>query len=281
MEKTMNIDEKSYLQLLNEVMLHGEEENDRTGVGTKSLFGKSLKFDLSNGTIPMLTSKKMFARGVFEELMFFIRGQTDSKILEAKGVNIWKGNTSREFLDKRGLDYPEGEMGPMYGRQWRGKEIDQLKEVFNLIKNDPNSRRIVMSSWDVDNLDKMVLAPCHPFTQFYVKKGKLDCQFVCRSTDLFLGFPFNVLSYAMLTHFLAKAAGLEAHELTFVGGDVHIYKTHYDAVREQLKNEPYDFPTMKINKELSSIEDIEKLEFIDIKIENYQHHTAIKAEMAI
>lgn len=291
----MKLEEERYLDLLREIANFGVEKEDRTGVGTIGIFGTQLRFSLENNVVPMLTTKKMFAKGVVEELLFFIRGETDTKKLEEKGVNIWKGNTTREFLDKIGLKhFPEGYMGKMYGEQWRswGKEngnynsssykgIDQLQNAFNLIKNDPNSRRIVVSAWNVSDLDEMCLNPCHPLYQFYVANGKLSCQFYMRSVDSFLGFPFNLLSYAILTHIMAKATGLEPKEIIFSGGDVHIYKTHLEQVKEQISREPYPFPTMKINKEINSVEDMEKLKFKDFEFSGYQSHPAIKAEMAI
>lgn len=301
----MNKEEQKYLDMLEDIIENGSTRQDRTGVGTRGLFGTQLRFSLEGGKIPMFTSKKLFARGVVEELLFFLRGQTDSKILESKGVNIWQGNTTREFLDNRGLKHlPEGHMGKMYGHQWRRfgahdevvdyesslyestpQGVDQIANVIHLLKTDPYSRRIVVNAWNPNDLDKMVLAPCHPLFQFYVEEGpmcrKLSCVFYMRSSDAFLGLPFNILSYAFLTHILAATVGMEAKELVFMGGDTHVYKNHMDQVREQLTREPFEFPTLKIKKNLSSIEDIEKLEFTDFEISNYQSHPAIKAPMAV
>jgi thymidylate synthase len=296
----MNKEEQKYLDMLKDIIENGSERKDRTGIGTHGIFGTQLRFSLDGGKIPMMTSKKTFARGVFEELIFFLRGQTDSKILERKGVNIWQGNTTREFLDKRGLPhYPEGEMGKMYGHQWRsfGKSllsfqedqgllnmkhgVDQIENVIKLLKEDPYSRRIVVNTWNASDLNEMCLAPCHPMFQFYVDNGKLSCSFYMRSSDAFLGLPFNILSYAFLTHILAATVGLEAGELIFMGGDTHVYNNHLDQVRELLTREPYEFPTLKINKKLSSLEDIEELEFTDFEILNYKSHPAIKAPMAV
>lgn len=291
----MNKEEQKYLDMLKDIIENGSERKDRTGVGTHGLFGTQLRFSLADGRIPMMTSKRTFARGVFEELIFFLRGQTDTKILESKGVNIWQGNTTREFLDKRGLEhYPEGEMGPMYGHQWRraGHEnryghshkssgVDQIANVIKLLKEDPFSRRIVVNTWNAPDLDKMCLTPCHPLFQFYVDDGKLSCSFYMRSSDAFLGLPFNILSYAFLVHILAATVGLEPGELIFMGGDTHVYNNHLDQVRELLTREPYEFPTLKINKKLSSLEDIEELEFTDFEISNYKCHPAIKAPMAV
>lgn len=279
----MNKEEQSYLDLLNNILISGDDRLDRTGVGTKSIFGTSLRFSLENNKLPMLTTKKMFKKGVIEELLFFIRGETDSKKLEAKGVNIWKGNTSREFLDKRGLHHlQEGQMGPMYGHLWRNfNGVDQLKNALHLIKTDPSSRRIMVTAYDPSLSSKSVLDPCHLFFQFYVNKGKLSCQWLQRSVDYFLGASFNIMSYSILTHLMAKASGLKAGELIFVGGDTHLYKSHLEQAKEQISREPYEFPTIKIEKDISSIEDMEKLSLEDFVIEGYQSHPAIKAEMAI
>lgn len=292
-----NQDEYNYLNLLKGIIERGTERSDRTGVGTKSLFATRLRFSLEGGKIPMLTTKRIFTRGVVEELLFFIRGETNTKLLEAKGVNIWKGNTSREFLDKRGLThYKEGEMGPMYGAMWRKfgvpttfedcssprhKPVDQLQNCFDLIKKDPDSRRIIISAYNPQASPYSVLEPCHFFTQFYVDNGKLSCQFQMRSVDTFLGCPFNLLSYGILTHLMAKATGLQARELIFVGGDTHIYNTHIEQVKEQLTRKPYDFPTLNIKKDISSIEDMENLSFEDFEFLDYKYHPAIKATMAV
>lgn len=290
----MNLEEKNYLNLLDSVLKTGSVREDRTGVGTIGLFGTQLRFNLENNIVPMLTTKKMFTKAIIEELLFFIRGETNTKLLEDKGVNIWKGNTSREFLDKKGLQYlPEGDMGKGYGYQWRkfGEHdngdsickngIDQLQQVFDTIKNNPNDRRMIISAWNPQQLPEMALPPCHLLFQFYVDNGYLSCQWYQRSVDMFLGLPFNILSYAILTRIMAQATGLKAKEVIFTGGDTHIYSNHADQVKEQISREPYNFPTMQINKNISSIQDIEKLSFEDFVIDNYQHHPAIKAPMAI
>ena len=278
-----NKEEEQYLDLLRKIMVFGNSRNDRTQNGTLSLFGQQMRFSLENNVVPVITTKKLFIRGVIEELLFFIRGETDTKKLEDKGVNIWKGNTSREFLDKRGLiDYTEGEMGPMYGSLWRNwNGIDQLKNAINLIKNDPCSRRIMITAYNPSLSDSCVLDPCHILQQYYVDNNKLSCQVVCRSQDLFLGTPFNILSYAILTILMAKASNLNPGELIWVGGDCHIYKTHIKAATEQVIREPFPFPKLFIDKEISSIEDMENLEFNDFRIEGYECHAAIKADMAV
>lgn len=280
--------ESKYLELLSNILDNGEKKSDRTGVGTLSVFGTNLKFSLENNTLPLLTTKKMAIKSIVEELLFFIRGDTDSKLLEQKGVNIWKGNTSREFLDKRGLfSYKEGEMGPMYGAQWRDfsrcdgqKGVDQLEQSLHLLKNDPNSRRILISAYNPNVSNLCVLDPCHLLIQFNVSGNNLSCQWYQRSVDSFLGLGFNITSYAILTHLMAEAAGLKAKELIFVGGDTHIYLNHVNQVKEQISRTPYNFPTISIPK-VSSIQDMEKLSFEDFKINNYISHPSIKAEMAI
>lgn len=298
----MNKEEQDYLDLLADIVVTGEEKPDRTGVGIYSKFGETLRFSLSDNKVPMLTTKKMFTKGIVEELLFFLRGESDTKILEAKGVNIWKGNTTREFLDKTGLKhFPEGYMGKMYGHQWRKfgahdevanyesgayestpTGVDQIANVIHLLKTDPNSRRIVVNAWNAKDLPRMCLAPCHPMFQFYVTNdNELSCCFYMRSVDMFLGFPFNLLSYAILTHIIAKTVGMKAKELVFMGGDTHVYKSHLNQVEEQRRREPFEFPTLQINKELNSIQDIEQLQLSDFKFEGYQSHPAIKAEMAV
>jgi len=282
------LSESKYLELLSNILDNGEKKSDRTGVGTLSVFGTNLKFSLENNTLPLLTTKKMAIKSIVEELLFFIRGDTDSKLLEQKGVNIWKGNTSREFLDKRGLfSYKEGEMGPMYGAQWRDfsrcdgqKGVDQLEQSLHLLKNDPNSRRILISAYNPNVSNLCVLDPCHLLIQFNVSGNNLSCQWYQRSVDSFLGLGFNITSYAILTHLMAEAAGLKAKELIFVGGDTHIYLNHVNQVKEQISRTPYNFPTISIPK-VSSIQDMEKLSFEDFKINNYISHPSIKAEMAI
>lgn len=299
----MNQEELQYLHLL-ATILNGSERTDRTGVGTFGIFGSQLRFSLENDKVPMLTTKKIFTKGVIEELLFFLRGETNTKKLEAAGVNIWKGNTTREFLDKRGLtDLPEGDMGKSYSFQYRnfgGKitsnkydaskrppmnryadGVDQISEALHLLKTDPYSRRIVVSAWNPKQLSEMALPPCHCFYQMYVDNGKLSLQWYQRSVDSFLGLPFNILSYAILTKLFAAAANLEPGELVFVGGDTHIYKNHVKQVLEQIVREPYPFPTMKIKKKIQTVEDMENLSFEDFVFENYQSHPLIKAPMAI
>lgn len=304
----MNHEEQRYLDILNTALI-GEDRDDRTGVGTYSIFDQSLEFSLLDDQFPLLTTKKMFLKGIVEELLFFLRGDTDTKLLEAKGVNIWKGNTTREFLDKRGLTYlAEGDMGKGYGFQWRNfggerieqfdlgndlkdydktntylhKGTDQISSLLYSLKNDPNSRRHILSAWNPDQLNEMALPPCHMFAQFIVhNKEYLSCRFTMRSVDSFLGLPYNIASYALLTKIMAKAVGLKPSKLVFNGGDVHVYKNHLEAVQTQIERTPYEFPKLKINKELNSIKDIECLQYGDFELIGYDCHHAIKAKMAV
>lgn len=294
--------ECNYLSLLKNVLENGENRDDRTGVGTRSLFAQSLRFDLREG-FPLFTTKKVFLRGVFEELMWFIRGQTDTKILEEKGVNIWKSNTRRKFLDNIGLhDLPEGEAGPIYPFQWRyfgakypykSGGVDQIKYIINLLKNDPYSRRIMISAWNPKDLDKVCLPACHTSVSFYVSGIKddvkrLNCSFNMRSSDLFLGLPFNVASYALLTHMLVHILGFGVGELVCNLTDSHIYNTHIEQVLEQISRPVRQLPTLKINmpeKELKTVDDLvkelESFEYTNIKILNYRPHGVLKGVMAV
>lgn len=289
-------EENKYLHLLQRILDEGTTKGDRTGTGTKSVFGTQLSFDLSN-SFPIITTKKVYWKGVVEELLWFIRGETDSKKLEEKGVKIWTGNTSREFLDKKGLKYPEGEIGPGYGFQWRhwGKEykynenqytimyegVDQLANVINTLKKNPNDRRMIVSAWNVSEIDKMALPPCHLLYQFDVTDGKLNCQWYQRSVDSFLGLPFNISSYALLTCLIAKVVGLKPGTLTFSGGDTHLYLNHLDQAKEQVSRNPFPFPQLNIKKDIKSLEDIEALELSDLELVGYISHAPIKAEMAV
>jgi len=264
---------------------------------TASVFGKHFRFDLSDGLFPLLTTKKMFFRGIVEELLFFIRGDTDTKVLESKGVNIWKGNTNRQFLDSLGMtSRKEGLMGPMYGYQWRffnamydeekgavlnDEGVDQLKNVINLIRNDPMSRRIVLTSFNPKQASEGVLYPCHSLiVQFYVNSnGNLDMFCYNRSQDLFLGTPFNIASSALLLVLIAKITDKKPGVLNMSLGDVHLYKSHYELAQIQAERQPYMFPSLKINKDVKELSDICEMTSEDFSIENYRCSPSIKAEM--
>lgn len=279
----VNPEEQAYLDMMKDIMDNGNLKSDRTGVGTKSKFGTNLSWDLSNGKIPITTSRKTFYRNVFLEELFFIAGKSQTKELEAQGCNLWKYNTSREFLDKRGLfDLPEGSMGKMYGRAYRDfNGVDQLKNALNLIKTDPDSRRITVTAHDPSVSNQAVLDTCHNFFQFYVHNGILDCQWYSRSADFYLGLNSNVINYSLITHLFAKAANLKTGKLYFCGGDCHVYLNHFDQVKEQYSRSTFEYPTLKIDAEINSIEDMEKLSVDQLIVENYKHHSAIKAPMAI
>lgn len=251
---------EQYLDLVRDIISAGAVRGDRTGTGTVSLFGKSMRFNLRGGVFPLLTTKRVFWRGVAEELLWFVSGSTDATALAAKGIGIWDGNGSRAFLDSVGLGHrEEGDLGPVYGFQWRhwgaayktkrddykGAGIDQLAECIRLIKTDPTSRRIVMSAWDPASLPAMALPPCHMFCQFYVAGGELSCQMYQRSGDVGLGVPFNIASYALLTRLVAQVCGLVPGDLVHVLGDAHVYANHVEPLREQLLNSPRPFPVRK------------------------------------
>ena len=284
--------EYQYLNLVNNVLDNGYWEMGRNG-RTKSLFGASMRFSLADGQIPILTTKKTAWKACLKELIWFIRGDTDNAILQSQGVHIWDANTTREFLDSRGLIYsPEGFIGPGYGWQWRNfngeyhptklcdtKGVDQLQQIIYALK-DPaqrTSRRLVMSAWNPCQLDQMALPPCHILCQFNVHDGnKLSCAMYQRSVDIMLGSPFNIASYAFLTHLLAKHCGLIAHEFVYFMGNVHIYEDHIDAAREQLTRVPYEFPKVAISQVRENINDYVVDDFI---VSDYQHHSLLKMKM--
>lgn len=263
---------ETYLNLLKHVKTHGNVKSDRTGVGTQSVFGHQIRFDLSQG-FPLLTTKKLHLKSIIYELLWFINGDTNIKYLNDHGVTIWD-----EWADQH------GDLGPVYGKQWRtwrtesGEVIDQLTQVINLIKKDPDSRRLIVSAWNVGDLPKMALSPCHCLFQFYVSDGKLSCQLYQRSADLFLGVPFNIASYALLTMMIAQVTGYEPGDFIHTFGDLHLYSNHMEQVELQLSREPLPLPTMKINQDVKSIFDFK---YEDFKLENYQSHPAIKAPIAV
>ena len=282
-----NNDEIQYLDLLKLVKENGIIKNTRNGI-TYSYFGHLLKFDINNNGFPLLTTKKIFFKGVVEELLWFLRGSVNSKELEEKGVNIWKGNSSREYLDANGFfDYDVGYLGPIYGYQWRSFNgiIDQLKYVLNELKVE-NSRRIIMTAWNPCQLEQQALPPCHILYNFYKNNEYLSCMMYMRSTDLFLGLPFNITSTALLTLIIAKVSGMKVKEIAISMCDCHLYEEHIDAVDIQLNRNPFNFPNIEITKEIDiniSIEEkikwIESLTFNDFNLINYNYHPNIKAVM--
>ena len=263
---------KQYLDFLQKVRNKGSNKTDRTGTGTKSIFGYQMRFNLNDG-FPLVTTKRVHIPSVVHELLWFLKGDTNIQYLQENKVNIWN-----EWADEN------GDLGPVYGAQWRkwintdGKEIDQISEAIKLIKTSPDSRRIMVSSWNIGELDKMALAPCHALFQFYVANGQLSCQLYQRSADIFLGVPFNIASYALLTHMVAQQCDLGVGDFVWSGGDCHIYSNHFEQVDTQLKRTPKALPRLVINKRPASIFDYvyEDFEFID-----YVHDAPIKAPVAI
>jgi len=293
----MNHEEQQYLDLLRDILDGGVLKNNRTGTLTKFVFGRMMRFNLRE-SFPILTTKKVFLRGVFEELMLFLRGDTNSKHLEEKGIDIWKGNTSRDFLDGLGLTYlPEGEMGCSYPHQWRNyggehplipetkgcKGIDQISKILYQIKNNPLDRRIYLVGVNPAQERFMSLPCCHNYAQFIVNPNtkELNCLFSMRSNDIFLGFPFNLCQYGLLTIILAKATGCVPNELVYVGVDVHLYHNHFEAAAEQISRSPRPFPKLEIKKCLNDLNDIESLQYSDIELLGYNPYPTIKAKMAI
>lgn len=263
---------KQYLDLLDNVLKNGKEKHDRTGTGTISVFGYQMRFDLAEG-FPLLTTKKLHLRSIIHELLWFISGDTNVKYLKDNGVSIWD-----EWADK------DGNLGPVYGYQWRswpaaeGRKIDQLKEVIEEIKKNPDSRRLIVSAWNVGEIPKMALPPCHVLFQFYVAGGKLSCQLYQRSCDIFIGIPFNIASYALLTLMVAQVTGLSPGEFIHTLGDAHIYLNHIEQVKLQLTREPYKLPEMKINP---SVNDIFRFRFEDFTLANYLAHPHIKGAISV
>jgi len=263
---------QAYLDLVQHIIDNGVQKSDRTGTGTTSCFGYQMRFDLQKG-FPMVTTKKLHLKSIIYELLWFLKGDTNTAYLHEHGVSIWD-----EWADKN------GDLGPIYGHQWRswtgadGKTYDQVKDVLNQIKTNPDSRRMIINAWNVADLPKMGLNPCHALFQFYVANGKLSCQLYQRSADVFLGVPFNIASYALLTMMMAQVCGLQPGEFVHTFGDVHLYSNHMEQAKLQLSRTPYPLPTMKINPE---VKDLFSFKYEDFTLEHYQFHPAIKAPVAI
>ena len=262
---------KQYLELLSHIKNHGAEKSDRTGTGTRSVFGYQMRFDLNDG-FPLVTTKQCHLKSIIYELLWFLQGNTNIQYLNDNGVTIWD-----EWADEN------GDLGPVYGAQWRSWQasdhtIDQIKHVIEQIKTNPDSRRLIVSAWNVGELDKMALAPCHAFFQFYVNDGKLSCQLYQRSADVFLGVPFNIASYALLTMMIAQVTELKAGEFVHTLGDAHLYLNHLEQVDTQLQREPFPLPDMNIN---SKVKDIFSFQYDDFELVNYQSHPKITAPIAV
>ena len=263
---------RKYLDLMQYVLSHGARKNDRTGIGTLSVFGAQLRFDLNAG-FPLLTTKKVHLKSIVHELLWFLKGETNIKYLTDNGVTIWN-----QWADA------SGDLGPIYGYQWRswpaadGRHIDQISQVLAQLKSNPDSRRMLVSAWNVGDLDQMALMPCHAFFQFYVADGKLSCQLYQRSADIFLGVPFNIASYALLTMMIAQVCGLRFGDFVHTFGDTHLYLNHLDQAREQLSRQPRKLPAMRINPAVKNLFDFK---YEDFTLEGYDPHPAIKAPIAV
>ena len=263
---------QAYLDLLRHVLDHGTDKADRTGTGTRSVFGWQMRFDLREG-FPLVTTKKLHLRSIIHELLWFLRGETNVASLRDNKVSIW---------DEWAV--ADGELGPVYGKQWRrwssadGREIDQLRNVVDEIRRNPDSRRLIVSAWNVADLPAMALQPCHALFQFYVADGRLSCQLYQRSGDIFLGVPFNIASYALLTHMVAQACDLQVGDFVHTLGDAHLYANHFDQAREQLSREPRRLPTLRLDP---AVRDVFAFRFDDIAIEGYDPHPAIRAPVAV
>jgi thymidylate synthase len=263
---------RQFHELMRHVLDHGAKKSDRTGTGTLSVFGHQMRFDLSEG-FPLVTTKKLHLKSIVYELLWFLSGNTNNQWLKERGVSIWDEWAA-----------PDGDLGPVYGYQWRswpapnGQHIDQIKEIIQTIKTNPDSRRIIVSAWNVADIPKMALAPCHAFFQFYVADGKLSCQLYQRSADIFLGVPFNIASYALLTHMVAQQCSLDVGEFIWTGGDCHLYSNHLEQVELQLSRKPYSLPQLKIHRKPDSIFDYQ---FEDFEIVDYESHPHIKAPVAV
>ena len=268
----MSVTETPYEDLLRDVYEHGSHKSDRTGTGTRSVFGRQIRYDLSKG-FPLITTKRVHFKSVAIELLWFLRGDSNVRWLQEQGVTIWD-----EWADD------QGELGPVYGVQWRswptpgGESIDQIARLVEQLRANPDSRRMIVSAWNPAEIEQMALPPCHAMFQFYVADGRLSCQLYQRSADMFLGVPFNIASYALLTHMLAQQADLEVGDFVWTGGDTHIYDNHIEQVETQLAREPFELPQLRILRRPDSIFDYR---FEDFEVVDYQHHAAIKAPVAV
>ncbi len=263
---------QQYLSLMKHVLEHGVKKSDRTGTGTLSIFGYQIRFDLNQG-FPLVTTKKVHLKSIIHELLWFLRGETNVKSLQDVGVSIWN-----EWADD------EGELGPVYGKQWRSwpgsnnKTVDQISQLIHMIKTNPDSRRLIVNSWNVAEIEKMALPPCHCLFQFYVANGRLSCQLYQRSADIFLGVPFNIASYALLTQMIAQVTGLKPGEFIHTLGDAHLYLNHIEQVNSQLLRKPYLLPVMQINSKVDNIFDFK---YDDFNLQNYESHPRIAAAVAV
>ena len=261
-----------YLSLIRRILDEGEDKGDRTGTGTLSVFGHQMRFDLAKG-FPMVTTKKLHLKSIIYELLWFLKGDTNVKYLQENGVRIWN-----EWADE------DGDLGPVYGKQWRkweakdGRIIDQVNNAIEMIKTNPNSRRIIVSAWNVGELEEMALMPCHAFFQFHVANGKLNCQLYQRSADVFLGVPFNIASYALLTHMMAQVCNLQPGVFVHTIGDAHLYNNHLEQAKQQIAREPLELPQLKLNPKITNIDEFE---YGDIEVLNYQHHPHIAAPISV
>ncbi len=278
----------NYLDLMRHVLTHGVDKTDRTGTGTRSVFGYQMRFDLQKG-FPILTTKRVHFKSVAVELLWFLKGDTNVQYLKDNGVSIWNEWATKEQCARFGRN--EGDLGAVYGHQWRNfgatknpdgiyqkDGFDQISWLVNEIKTNPDSRRLIVSGWNPPEAGQVALPPCHTMFQFYVANGKLSCQLYQRSADIFLGVPFNIASYALLTHLIAQVTGLDVGEFVWTGGDSHLYSNHFEQTTLQLSREPLPLPKLKINP---AITDLFAFEFADLELENYQHHPAIKAPVAV
>lgn len=289
-------DEYNYLDLVQKALDSNTVRVGRGGPTTRSIFGHQARYSLKDNTLPLLTTKKVFTRGIIEELLWMIRGSTNVNELQEKNVHIWDGHSSRQHLDNFGLcDLREGDIGAGYGHQWRyagatyrgcdsdytGEGVDQLAELIYNLKHNPTSRRHVISAWSVPDIKKMALPPCHCLFQFYVDENGLSCQLYQRSGDIGIGIPFNITSYSILTHIIAKLIDVPAYEFIHTIGDAHIYTAHEEALREQVTREPFPFPKLHIKADIKDLSDVEKMTASDFEIINYVHHPKIKMEMVV